>query len=639
MKRLYGKTWAKLLAWMLLILSLAASCIFALIAYLNLYEYKAPSFFDSRAVRKEMRMIAGDCVVDVYENTHRQRPADNAGWQVVEFRADKADMKTVAETRIPASYTCTVSYDYCFLNESSIVVLEESENMYNVSESFIETNRGSESCSFGKIHLFVSEPQKADDFFDQKYEIWKKVYPYQNSAVWIICAALAAALFSMIFIFCSAGHSDSDSSVHMIWADRIPIEIAALVIAGISGSGYLLIRDAGYLLDSWLGAGDAGYLFAGAFWLIISFLLALGGLLSLKRRVMSGSLASTSLLVKGADLLFTFCSMIPYVLRVAFVSLVLFLLNAAAVMFVPISVFHPVVIILDFLFMAAVIVYAFYTRKLKEKTALLAKGDLDQKVSEKKIPAPAFYKEISDDLDQISEGISAAVEKQMRSERLRTELITNVSHDIRTPLTSIISYADLLSREEDPEKQKEYIDTLLKNGNRLRKLSEDLIEASKASTGNIHAELAKTDVKEIIQQSLGEYEEKLSAAGLTPVFTMYEEPLYVNADGRLLWRVLSNLLSNCVKYAQPGTRVYIDAKKADDMHVSIIVKNISKDILNITSDELIERFVRGDAARSSEGSGLGLNIAKSLCEVMKGSFELTVDGDLFKAEILLSAAE
>ena len=243
------------------------------------------------------------------------------------------------------------------------------------------------------------------------------------------------------------------------------------------------------------------------------------------------------------------------------------------------------------------------------------------------------FKQHGENLNNISKGIAIALEQKMKSERLRTELITNVSHDIKTPLTSIINYVDLLKKENLPEQASAYVEVLDRQSNRLKKLTEDLVEASKASTGNIQCHLGPVDIVELTQQSIAEYSEKLEKAYLEPIITAPQnEPVFILADGNLMWRVLSNLLNNACKYSQPNTRVYLHIKQNED-NVWITVKNISREQLNDAPDELMERFVRGDSSRSTEGSGLGLNIARSLVELQKGKFMLSIDGDLFKAQI------
>jgi signal transduction histidine kinase len=251
---------------------------------------------------------------------------------------------------------------------------------------------------------------------------------------------------------------------------------------------------------------------------------------------------------------------------------------------------------------------------------------------------PYDLRQLGEEVNRLSESIAVAVEKQMQSERFKAELITNVSHDLKTPLTSIINYIDLLKSTNitDPTAL-EYLDVLDRKSQRLKKLTEDLVEASKASTGAMKVEKTPLDFGQLVTQALGEYDEKLQNAKLTPVYTPSQEPYMVLADGRHLWRVLDNLLNNCVKYAMPGTRVYLNLT-AQEEGVTLTVKNVSAQPLDLTAEELMERFVRGDSSRTTEGSGLGLNIAQNLVELQGGSFHLAVDGDLFKASVTIPGA-
>ncbi len=225
----------------------------------------------------------------------------------------------------------------------------------------------------------------------------------------------------------------------------------------------------------------------------------------------------------------------------------------------------------------------------------------------------------------------------MKSERLKTELITNVSHDIKTPLTSIINYVDLMKQENiENEKVNEYLGILDNKSQRLKKLTEDLVEASKASSGNIKLNIEKLNVKELIKQVGGEFEDKFEQRGLEVIETLPEEEVYIEADSRYMFRVMENMYVNISKYALENSRVYVDVKKEKDI-AKIELKNISKDKLNISVDELMQRFVRGDSARSEEGSGLGISIASSLTELQKGKFNIYLDGDLFKVVIEFKA--
>ena len=265
----------------------------------------------------------------------------------------------------------------------------------------------------------------------------------------------------------------------------------------------------------------------------------------------------------------------------------------------------------------------------------MSKGDLSTKVDDKLLTGS--FKEFADDLNNLADVAVVAAQKQLKSERMKTELITNVSHDIKTPLTSIINYVDLLQKPHTDEEEVQYLEVLERQSLRLKKLIDDLMEMSKANTGNMSVDITRVDAVESVNQALGEFADKLDRALLSPVFRRPDGPVYMLADGKLVWRVLSNLLGNAVKYAHPGTRLYIDLMELEGK-VVISLKNISREELNVDADELMERFVRGDAARNTEGSGLGLNIAKSLTELQKGQLQILVDGDLFKVTLIFPGA-
>ena len=274
-----------------------------------------------------------------------------------------------------------------------------------------------------------------------------------------------------------------------------------------------------------------------------------------------------------------------------------------------------------------------FARKLHivfEGAKKIAGGEVDYKIDTSRLTGE--LKTHGDDLNSIADGLSVAVEQRIKSERMKTELITNVSHDIKTPLTSIINYVDLLKKQPLEGQASKYADTLEKNAARLKKLTEDLVEASKAASGSISLQLAEVNICELLNQAGGEYSERLAVHQIEPVVEVPETPVYILADGRLMWRIIDNLLSNAAKYSQEGTRLYISLVQRDEK-IILEMKNISKTRLNINADELMERFVRGDASRHTEGSGLGLNIAKSLAELQSGNLSLEIDGDLFKAKL------
>ncbi len=278
-----------------------------------------------------------------------------------------------------------------------------------------------------------------------------------------------------------------------------------------------------------------------------------------------------------------------------------------------------------------IIYLAYYFRKLKKGVESIENGDLEHHIETAHMPK--VFKHLGETLNNIGNGLTKAVDARMRSERMKTELITNVSHDIKTPLTSIINYADLLKKEDIQNKAAaEYIDVIDRQASRLKKLITDLVEASKASTGNIQVHPEICDLSVLLEQAVGEYDEKFKEANLVPVLHISEEPIYIFADGRLLWRVFDNLLSNICKYSLPGTRVYLDSAIYGNSCI-ISFKNISRTELDISPEELVERFVRADHSRSTEGNGLGLSIAQSLVDLQGGTLEIVSDGDLFKVKL------
>jgi signal transduction histidine kinase len=280
------------------------------------------------------------------------------------------------------------------------------------------------------------------------------------------------------------------------------------------------------------------------------------------------------------------------------------------------------------LLLPALLYAALTLRRLQTGGEALAAGDLSYQVDTRRMIWD--FKKHGENLNSIAAGMTRAVDQRMKSERMKTELITNVSHDIKTPLTSIINYADLIGKEtSDNEKITEYAGVLLRQSERLKKLIEDLVEASKASTGNLEVVLASCEVGVLLTQAAGEYEQRLSDAKLTLVTRQPEHPVTILADGRRLWRIFDNLMNNICKYAQGGTRVYLTLEEQAGQAV-ISFKNTSRSPLDVSADDLVERFIRGDASRSTEGNGLGLSIAKSLTDLQNGDMKLTVDGDLFK---------
>ena len=297
----------------------------------------------------------------------------------------------------------------------------------------------------------------------------------------------------------------------------------------------------------------------------------------------------------------------------------------------------PVAIAVDILGLIYFLKKARGRELILEGLKRITDGELQYKISLDKLTGE--QRQIADYINRIGEGLDAAVEESLKNERMKTELITNVSHDIKTPLTSIINYVDLLKREnpQDPKIQG-YLDILEEKSLRLKTLTEDVVEASKASTGNISLEMADLNFVELVHQVIGEFEERFQEKNLSMMVHFDQDEAIICADGRRMWRVLENVFGNVAKYAMDNTRVYAEIK-VNQPNVTFSLKNISAQPLNISADELTERFIRGDVSRNTEGSGLGLSIAKSLTELQGGEFKLYLDGDLFKVTITFKVRE
>lgn len=469
----------------------------------------------------------------------------------------------------------------------------------------------------------------------------------------VIGFLLCAALF--LFLLCSAGHRAGREEAVLNLQDKIPFDLYALAAFLLGALAVSAVYDAiawGGTRSLLVAGFDNEYLFEWALLALgmeAAVLIVLASCMTLSTRVKTGTLWRNTVIYRLLRLCWravrwmgrgirTLCRNLPLlwkgILGYSVYALVMLLVcretyysGMAALFWIGLS-------------MTALLVLCFFIlqmAQLKEGAKRLAEGDLSYHV-----PTERMFFELKrhgENLNSIGAGMTRAVEERMKSERLKTELITNVSHDIKTPLTSILNYVDLLKKEPAAsDAAGEYIAVLDRQAHRLKKLTEDVLEASKAATGNIKVELARTDAVELLGQCLAEYEERFQQAGLVAVMQTPGGSASILADGRLLWRVFDNLLGNIAKYGQPGTRVYAGVTR-EGTDVAIALKNVSRDPLNISEEELMERFVRGDSARTSEGSGLGLSIARSLTELQGGRFGIAIDCDLFKAELRFAAAE
>ena len=481
-----------------------------------------------------------------------------------------------------------------------------------------------------------------------------------NVSGWWLCAVLvgaAGAIACLVFLFIGAGHRKGKEGARLNLLDRIPLDLYAAGCFALAFVWLLLFVELTEGMAYFFALSPEGITYL-AFTCIVVYtagLVALAPFLSFATRVKAGggiwwrntaiywALKLCWRAVRWCwGLVKRFCGWLWYmttkisiVWRTALIVLAVLLAN----FFIAMSMHSDFALFCWLLLMAAVFLLACFgawqMKSLKAAGEKLAAGEFEYKIDTKHMYWE--FKHHAENLNSIGDGMAAAVEQRMKSERLKTELITNVSHDIKTPLTSIINYVDLLERPHTPEEGAEYLEVLERQSKRLKKLTEDLVEASKASTGNMSVTLAPTSTLEIINQSLAEYGQRMEAGKLSVLINVPEPAPAVRADGRLLWRVMDNLFNNVVKYAMPETRVYVDVRTSEGNAV-ISVKNISRAALNVSAGELMERFVRGDASRSTEGSGLGLSIAKSLTELQHGQFSISTDGDLFKAEVMLPLA-
>ena len=457
-------------------------------------------------------------------------------------------------------------------------------------------------------------------------------------AAWLLehtgLAVFLTALFGLLALFCfcfsmaSAGHWPGREGIHLTWLDKIPADLWAAVLVCAFYAGW-----------------DTFYMEWGRIWFCVAMIpFVLLFLCVFAAQCKAGTIIRGTVIARVLRLLWRVLRGLgvwlwhigrglPLVWKTALVGLVIaggeFLLYVNDFYLVRYNIFLALKIV-ELLTLLAV---ALNLRTLEKSGQRLAEGDLTTPVDTRRLFGA--FRRYGQAMNRLQSGMENAVQEQMRAERMKTELITNVSHDIKTPLTSIVNYVDLLKKEDIPSPiAREYIAVLDRQSKRLKKLTEDLVEASKASSGALPVDLQPTDVNVLFSQIVGEYQDRLADCHLTLVAQPPEGQPVVAADSKLLSRVMDNLVSNICKYAMPETRVYVSGTVADGQ-MTLSFKNVSRAELNISPDELMERFVRGDASRHTEGSGLGLSIAQSLVQLMGGTFRLSIDADLFRADVTL----
>lgn len=519
------------------------------------------------------------------------------------YQIESADGKLVGNNfRESETYGITVKFPVSFTEESAFIASDSEDALWFVT-------------------IGVTDPITVNDRYMASYSEFLRISKLPS---WRVLSFVRIAVYGLVIALlvwecCAAGHRKGKEGITISWLDRIPYEFALLALV--------------ILMFLWNG-NYSNPIITGIAGIFLSVFV-----ISTATRIKSGTLYSGMMLSHlihllqtgntGLNVLIVICLLMMYVQT--FYLARTYFIDAAAVI---------LLIAADAVLTYHLMMTLYGTRVLSEAADQLASGNLEYRIEEssKKRLFGSMH-QLADSLNSIGEGMKIAVRDQMKAERMQAALITNVSHDLKTPLTSIISYADLLQKEHTTEQEKEYLEVLSRQSQRLKRLSEDIVEASKASSGMIRAEITDVSLKELSEQAAAEYQEKLEQAEVELIMDLKPENPVVKADGRLLWRVLSNLLSNVVKYAQPGTRSYFSSREEMPGMITISLKNTSREQLNIEPEELMERFVRGDNSRHSEGSGLGLSIARSLTETMGGTFRLSIQGDLFIAEITLPMAE
>ena len=483
-----------------------------------------------------------------------------------------------------------------------------------------------------RLSLSLQEGLPVDDLFRVVSEGVRLAYRLHAVAIPLGTTAGLLAIVLFVALMCVSARRPDTEELIPGPLNRMPFDLMTVVVGGFCLLIALAVAVCADEIPS--ASGYLPLIVLAAAGVVVCVCLAIGWCMSLAARVKQHTLIKGTLCWKVFAFLWKSARKIIAWIR-SFIMAVPFIWKALTLwtvffigQFLLIAEGNLYLILLSSLGIAVFLLYCIYAMfRINRKARTISEGRYGQQSDRTLFMG---FREQDAYLSRINTGLSAAVEERMKSERMKTELITNVSHDIKTPLTSIINYADLIGKEEtDNTAIKEYADVLHRQSEKLKRLIEDLIEASKASTGNIEINPERCDLNVIVSQVTGEYDERLKEADLTLITKVPEDPVQIMADGRRLWRVFDNLMSNVIKYAMPGTRVYISMAKQNGEAVTVI-KNTSREPIDMSPEELTERFVRGDASRNTEGNGLGLSIARSLVELQGGVLSLYADGDLFK---------
>ncbi len=523
--------------------------------------------------------------------------------------------------------------EYYVHEEENTQLWEETEHSESVKDTI---------CKQLLVTLYVDKALSKEDAYSRTMEQIRLLYEYRYIAPNVTAGCIFICLICISFLLCGAGHKNGKEGITpgvmtRIYFDLFTVFWGMLLLAGIA----IMCECIDYMstvIDLVLAAtaGTAVIVLATVYLQELALRIKKGGLwkhtlIYVVLRIGYGILkklgAFFATLLKGLPLVMTTVIGFLGISIIEFFGILIFANEEVFVLW----------LIEKCILFVLVMYVAIMCKQLQKGSEALAEGNLNHHIDTDKMVFA--LKEHGENLNCIGMGMTKAVEERMKSERLKTELITNVSHDLKTPLTSIINYADLLGSDKLTQEQvSEYAEVLLRQSNRLKKLLDDLMDASKATTGNLEVHLEKCEVGVLLTQAAGEYEQRFREKQLQLITSQPKEAIYIQADGKHLWRVFDNLLNNICKYAQENSRVYLNLEKEEDQ-VFIIFRNMSKYALNIPAQELEERFVRGDKSRHMEGNGLGLSIAKSLVDLQNGSMQIMTDGDLFKVILMFHIDE
>lgn len=502
---------------------------------------------------------------------------------------------------------------------------EGDKPLYDTQELYVYHLSASTGLSAIQVAITATLLEKSGQAPSYSYLVCSWLLAHTGLTIFLTVLCGLLTLFCFCFSMASAGHWQNHEGIHLTWLDKIPADVWIIALL----SAFFIGWDTFY--SEW-----GQILFCAALIPVTLLFLCVFAAQCKAGTVIRGSLTARVLrllwrILRGVTLwLWRIVTGIPLVWKTALVTAALAFLEF--ILYVSPSR-DPLFLVVKVLEILAVLAIALNLRTLEKNGKQLSEGNLSTPVDTKRLFGA--FRRYGQAMNRLQSGMESAVQEQMRAERMKTELITNVSHDIKTPLTSIVNYVDLLKKEDIPSPAaREYITVLDRQSKRLKKLTEDLVEASKASSGALPVDLQPTDVSVLFSQITGEYQDRLADCHLTLVTQPPAGQPVVLADSKLLSRVMDNLVSNICKYAMPETRVYVSGVTADGQ-MTMSFKNISRAELNISPDELMERFVRGDTSRHTEGSGLGLSIARSLVHLMGGTFRLSIDADLFRADVTL----